>query len=96
VVQFCHPVILWIWLFTVCAGEETEAAAKTNIATARIDTLLIESFTIIFLLLQGIVLFVSPYRARAAEPWRLPMPLLWLNPFSQAALENRKPGLLDD
>jgi hypothetical protein len=44
--QFCHPLILWIWLFTVCADEDTEAAAKRNSATARMDKFLIVVFTI--------------------------------------------------
>src|SRR5215475_7638364 len=42
--QFSHPLILCIWLFTVCADEE--AAAKMNSAIARTDKLLVVFFTI--------------------------------------------------
>ena len=44
--QFCHPLILWIWLLTVWADEGSEAAAKRNSATARMDMLLVVFFTI--------------------------------------------------
>jgi nitrogen fixation/metabolism regulation signal transduction histidine kinase len=44
--QFCHPVILWIWLLTVWADEGSEAAAKRNSATARMNMLLVVFFTI--------------------------------------------------
>ncbi|HEY2116122.1 MAG TPA: hypothetical protein VGJ51_13580 [Candidatus Angelobacter sp.] len=44
--QFCHPVILCIWLLTVWADEGSEAAAKRNSATARMETLLVVFFTI--------------------------------------------------
>jgi hypothetical protein len=43
--QFCHPLILWIWLLTVWA-DEGSAAAKKNSATARMETLLVVLFTI--------------------------------------------------
>jgi hypothetical protein len=39
--QFCHPLILWIWLLTVWADEGSEAAAKRNSTTARMDMLLV-------------------------------------------------------
>jgi len=41
--QFCHPLILWIWLFTVCA-DEGSAAAKANSATARMVIFLVVFF----------------------------------------------------
>ena len=44
--QFSHPLILWIWLLTVWADERSEAAAKRNSATARMETLLVVLFTV--------------------------------------------------
>src|SRR5215831_4806955 len=44
--QFSHPLILWIWLLTVWADERSEAAAKRNSATARMDMLLVVLFTV--------------------------------------------------
>jgi nitrogen fixation/metabolism regulation signal transduction histidine kinase len=46
VTQFSHPLILCIWLLTVWADERSEAAAKRNSATARMETLLVVFFTI--------------------------------------------------
>src|SRR6266571_51144 len=46
VTQLCHPVILWIWLLTVWADERSEAAAKRNSATPRMNMLLVVFFTI--------------------------------------------------
>src|SRR5947209_17822687 len=58
VTQFCHPLILWIWLFTVCADDGTEAAAKRNSATARTDKLLIVFLTITTFYSRGFLVFV--------------------------------------
>ena len=44
--QFCHPLILWIWLLTVWADERSEDAAKRNSAIARMDIILVVLFTV--------------------------------------------------
>ena|ERR1043165_5578711 len=55
--QLDHPLIFWIWLFTVCADEETEAAAKRNSAMARMDKFLILVVTITNFYSRGVFLF---------------------------------------
>src|ERR1051326_508434 len=91
VTQLCHPLILCIWLFTVCADEESEPAAKRNSATARMGKFLIVFFTITRLLLQGMFLF--PSRSISRPCCRLPTHLLWNNPFSPLHEKSQNRGL---
>ncbi|HEY2170493.1 MAG TPA: hypothetical protein VGJ30_12760 [Candidatus Angelobacter sp.] len=46
VTQFCHPLILCIWLLTVWADEGRVAAEIMNSAIARMETLLVVLFTV--------------------------------------------------
>src|ERR1051325_2531327 len=85
--QLDHPLIFWIWLFTVCADEETEAAAKRSSATARIDKFLIVFFNITNFYSRGC--FCFPSRSIARPCWRLQMHLLWNNPFSSSPKKSR-------
>src|SRR6476660_405638 len=61
--QFCQPLILWIWDFTVCADERRDAADSANKEITRTDRVLVVFFNITTFLLQGIV-FYRPQSCR--------------------------------
>jgi hypothetical protein len=88
--QFCHPVILWIWLLTVWADERSEAAAKRNSATARMDVLLVVFFNITTFT-PGVCLPPFP-----TAKLRVTTHLLCFNPFPRAARETKNRELLSD
>ena len=79
--QFCHPLILWIWLLTVWADERSEVAAKRNSATTRMDTLLVVFFTITTFYSRGIVFLLPPF---PTAKLRVKTDLLCFNPFRPA------------
>src|SRR6476646_8738529 len=89
--QFCHPLILWIWLLTVWADEGSEAAAKRNSATARMDMHMVVFFTITTL---SAVRFCYPPFPTAKL--RGTTHLLCFNPFRPSARETKNRGLLSD
>src|SRR5262249_53454612 len=89
--QFCHPLILCIWLLTVWADERSEAAAKKNSAIARMETLLVVLFTITTFTPGGFC--VPPF---PTAKLRVMTHLLCFNPFPQAAQETKNRGLLSD
>jgi|SRR6185312_582855 hypothetical protein len=89
--QFCHPVILWIWLLTVWADEGSEAAAKRNSATARMETLLVVLFTVTTFTPGDF--FVPPF---PTAKLRVTTDLLCFNPFPSVARETKNCELLGD
>jgi hypothetical protein len=88
--QFCHPVILWIWLLTVWADERSEVAAKRNSATARMDVLLVVFFNITTFT-PGVCLPPFP-----TAKLRVTTHLLCFNHFPPAARETKNRELLSD
>jgi hypothetical protein len=88
--QFCHPVILWIWLLTVWADERSEVAAKRNSATARMDMLLVVFFNITTFT-PGVCL--PPFPTAKVT---LTTHLLCFNPFHPVPRETKNHGLLGD
>jgi hypothetical protein len=94
VTHACHPLILWIWLLTVWADEGSEAAAKRNSATARMETLLVVFFTITTFTPGDLGFF---YAARfLTAKLRVTTHLLCFNPFRPAARETKNRELLSD
>jgi hypothetical protein len=89
--QFCHPLILWIWLLTVWADERSETAAKRNSATARMETLLIVLFTVTTFTPGD--LFAARF---PTAKLRLTTHLLCFNPFRLPARESKNRELLSD
>src|SRR5579864_4262320 len=84
VTQLCHPVILWIWLLTVWAGERSEVAAKRNSATARMDMLLVVFFTITTFTPGDCLAAISNGEAESNDASTL------LQPFSACRARNQK------
>jgi len=89
--QFCHPLILWIWLLTVWADERSEVAAKRNSATARMETLLIVLFTVTTFTPGD--LFAARF---PTAKLRLTTHLLCFNPFRLPLRETKNRELLGD
>src|SRR5690349_9327643 len=82
--QFCHPLILWIWLLTVWADERSEAAAKRNSATARMDMLLVVFFNITTFTPGGLFAAISNGECDFNDASTL------LQPFSARRARNQK------
>jgi hypothetical protein len=83
--QFSHPLILWIWLFTVCADEGTQA--KTNSAITRMERFLIVFFTITNFYSRG---FFAFHRALCRDLLEITDASTLEQPFFTCARENSK------
>jgi hypothetical protein len=82
--QFCHPLILCIWLLTVWADERSEVAAKRNSAIARMETLLVVFFTITTFTPGDLFAAISNGEAESNDASTL------LQPFSACRARNQK------
>ena len=89
--QFCHPLILWIWLLTVWADERRVAAEIMNSAITRMETLFVVLFTVTTFTPGDFV--VPPF---PTAKLRVKTDLLCFNPFPSAARETKNRELLGD